>query len=293
MHKSTHRKGKILFRVLFLSILLISSFVVAQDSLKTRKVEGNGIVTERKAEPSPFRKVENNAFTVGERLVFDVRWSIFKAGEAVMAIPAYDSIKDRQCYQVAFDVNSIGFFNLIYKVRDRYATYIDVEGLFPWRFKQHLREGSYERDFSAEFDQLNHKAKTAKGEYDVPPDVHDIVSAFYFIRTLDFHDKRVGDRIRLQNFYRDSTYALDVKFLGRQKIETDAGTFNCIIVEPLVKEGGLFKHEGRIIIWLTDDERKIPVKVRSDIKVGAVESELREYSGIYGSIHAKVNGDDH
>jgi hypothetical protein len=92
----------------------------------------------------------------------------------------------------------------------------------------------------------------------------------------------------LQNFFKDTTYTLSVKFLGRQRIEVDAGTFDCIIVEPLMKEGGLFKSEGRVLIWLTDDERKIPVKVSTKVVIGSIESELREYSGISGLIRAKV-----
>ena len=92
----------------------------------------------------------------------------------------------------------------------------------------------------------------------------------------------------LQNFFKDTTYFLPVKFLGRQRIDVDAGTFDCIIVEPLMKEGGLFKSEGRVIIWLTDDERKIPVKVSTKVVIGSIDAELREYSGVNGPIRAKV-----
>jgi hypothetical protein len=79
-----------------------------------------------------------------------------------------------------------------------------------------------------------------------------------------------------------------VKFLGRQKIKVDAGEFNCIIVEPMVKEGGLFKAEGRILIWLSDDDLKIPVKVSTKVPIGSIDSELREYSGLRGELKAKV-----
>jgi hypothetical protein len=172
-------------------------------------------------------------------------------------------------------------------VRDRYETYIDVDGIFPWRFEQHIREGGYVRDFSAFFDQRKGKAKTSKGEYEIPPFVHDIVSAFYYTRTLDFSETKIGDRIHLQNFYKDKVYNLDVKFRGRETIEVPAGKFDCIIVEPLVKEGGLFKHDGDIIIWLTDDDLKMPVKVRTKIVIGHVEAMLSQYEGLAGELKAK------
>ena len=236
----------------------------------------------------PFREIPHSAFAEGERLVFDVGYSFITAGEAVMSIPKVDTMFGRSVYQILFTVNSTKTFSWIYKVDDRYETFLDVQGIFPWRFTQRVREGSYSRDFSAWFDQVNQIAYVGDKEYPIPPYVHDAVSAFYYVRTLDYSKTRVGERMSLQNFFKDTTYTLSVKFLGRQRIEVDAGTFDCIIVEPLMKEGGLFKSEGRVLIWLTDDERKIPVKVSTKVVIGSIESELREYSGISGLIRAKV-----
>jgi len=234
------------------------------------------------------RASRQNAFSTGERLVFDVGYGFITAGEAIMSVPRYDTVAGNQCFQVMFQVNSTPTFSWFYEVRDQYETYLDVEGIFPWRFEQHIKEGKYRRDFSAQFDQVNHLAKTTEGEFPIPSYVHDIVSAFYFARTLDFSKMRIGEKIHFQNFYKDSTYKLDVKFLGRQQIEVSAGTFNCLIVEPLAQEGGLFKSEGRALLWLSDDERKIPVKVSTKVIIGSIEAELREYSGINGELKARV-----
>src|SRR5258706_11634517 len=100
-----------------------------------------------------------------------------------------------------------------------------------------------------------------------------MMSAFYFARTIDYSNFKPGQKIHLQNFYKDSTYELDVKFRGRQTIEVEAGTFNCVVIEPLAKEGGLFKSEGRVYVWITDDDRKMPIRVSSKIPIGSVESE--------------------
>ncbi len=228
------------------------------------------------------------AFSVGERLVFDVGYAFVTAGEAVMSIPEYDTIAGNLCYKVQFEVNSTPSFSWIYEVRDRYETFLDVKGVFPWRFEQHVKEGSFRRDFEANFDQHSHIAYTSKGQFPIPPHVHDIVSAFYYVRTADFSHSRPGERIHLHNFYKDSTYSLDVKYIGRQTVEVKAGTFKCIIVEPMVKEGGLFKSEGRILIWLSDDERKIPVKVSTQVLIGSIDAELREYSGLSGPLTARI-----
>lgn len=251
-------------------------------------VTSNFFIAPQSSAPNKeFRVVENKAFKEGEKLTFDLNYGFVTAGIATMEIPRIKRISGRDAYHVTFEVNSVPSFDMFYKVRDRYETYIDVEGLFPWRFEQHIREGGYTRDFSAFFDQRKGIAKTSEGEYEIPLYVNDIMSAFYFARTFDYSSMKVNDIINLQNFYKDKVYNLDVRFLGKETIEVPAGKFDCFIVEPLVKEGGLFKHEGNIIIWLTDDELKLPVKVRTKIIVGYVEAKLTKYEGLAGKLTSK------
>lgn len=234
-----------------------------------------------------FRTLENNAFAVGEKLTFDVKYGFVTAGIATMQIPRMRRISGREAYHVTFEVNSVPSFDWIYKVRDRYETYIDAKGLFPWRFEQHIREGGYSRDFSAFFDQRKGKAKTSEGEYEIPKYVNDIVSAFYLARTFDYSKLKINDRIHLKNFYKDKVYDLDVRYLGKETVDVAAGTFDCIVVEPLVQEGGLFKSEGSIIVWLSDDALKIPVKVKTKVVIGSIDAELTGYEGLRGKLTSK------
>jgi hypothetical protein len=272
-----------------IAIAILTFAVAAQDTTNAPVRPPTAIATPDTV--SRFRFVENKAFGLGEKLVFDVSYGFLHAGEAVMSVTSIETVLTRPTYRITFDVQSTGAFQWIYKVRDHYETYMDIEGLFPWKFEQHIQEGGYRRDFTAVFDHAQGKAITAEGEFDIPAFVHDAVSAFYFTRTLDFSGQRPGYKYRLQNFYKDQTYPLDVKYLGRQTIEVDAGKFDCVIVEPLVKEGGLFKSEGRIIIWLSDDERKIPVKVSTKVLIGSIDAELKEYSGVVGPIRARYSDD--
>jgi len=234
-----------------------------------------------------FRTIENKAFKEGEKLTFDIKYGFVTAGIAVMEIPRIRRLSGRDVYHIVFEVNSVPSFDWIYKVRDRYETYLDVKGLFPWRFEQHIREGSFSRDFSAFFDQRKGIAKTSQGQYEVPLYVNDILSAFYIARTYDYSDMKVGDVIPMQNFYKDKVHDLNVKYLGKERITVDAGTFDCIVVEPLVQEGGLFKSEGSIVIWLTDDDLKVPVKVKTKVVVGSIDAELSKYEGLAGKLTSK------
>jgi hypothetical protein len=235
-----------------------------------------------------LRRLPNDAFRGGEYLRFSVKFGVISAGEAEIQVRDTVYHGRRSAHIIDFFLKSKPFFDAFYKVRDRYRTIIDAEGLFPWRFEQRVREGSYVREFDAEFDQLRHVATTSEGTYSIPPYVHDMMSAFYFARTVDYTNFTAGERIHLQNFYKDSTYQLDVRYRGKQVIQVDAGTFKCIVIEPLVREGGLFKSDGKIFIWITDDDRKLPVRVSTRVPIGTIESELVEYQGLSGPVQARI-----
>ncbi len=267
----------------FFLILLWLSWTV---SLFAGQQTGNDSLQQQY--PDTLRRIENKAFTAGEYLKFNVDYGFVTAGEAIIKTSKVQ-FNGRPCYRVDFQVDSKPFFDWIYKVRDRYSTIIDSAGLFPWRFEQHIREGNFSRDFIADFDQVHHYAHTTDRDHRIPPYVHDMLSAFFYARVVDFSSFKTGERLHLQNFYKDSTYQLDVKYRGKQECEVEAGTFNCVVVEPLAREGGLFKSDGKVTIWLTDDERKIPVRVSTKILIGSIDAELIEISGINGPIKSRID----
>jgi len=82
-------------------------------------------------------------------------------------------------------------------------------------------------------------------------------------------------------------YDLNVRYLGKERISVTAGTFDCIIVEPLVQEGGLFKSEGSIVVWLSDDKLRLPIKVKTKVVIGSIDAELTKYEGLAGKLTSK------
>lgn len=236
-----------------------------------------------------LRYVKNEAYGFGEKLEYKVGYKFITAGVGYFHIqPNAVQRNNRDCYDIRFQVKSLESLEWLYKVRDRYRTVLDVAGIFPWEFEQNVREGKYKKDFKAEFDQINNTAKAKNKTYKVPEYVHDIVSAFFYVRTMDLSSMKKGNVFYLNNFFEDTTNTLGVKIHGRETISVEAGKFKCIVIEPLVVQGGLFKNEGNIFIWVTDDDRKVPVKVATKILIGYVGADLTKFSGLRGSLDAKV-----
>ncbi len=271
-------KKSLILASAFLALVLITLLDARLDTLMANMYQAKSL-----------RYVPNEAFGYNEKLEYKVGYKFITAGTGFFHIQPNPVYKNgRECYDVRFEVKSLKSLEMLYKVRDRYRTILDVAGIFPWEFEQMIREGSYKRDAKAVFDQINNTA-TVKGQtYKTPEYVHDIVSAFFYVRTMDLSSMKNGHIFYLQNFFKDTTYTLGVKIHRRETIEVDAGKFKCIVIEPLVSSGGLFKSEGNIYIWVTDDDRKIPVRVATRILIGMVGADLTKYSGTRGPINAKI-----
>lgn len=230
-----------------------------------------------------LRTLVNNAFAVGEKLKYDIYYGPIAAGSATIEIPTYVYYAGRKCYKVEFSMRSAPFFDFFFKVRDYYYSLVDVKGLFPWKFEQHIREGGYRRDFTAWFDQCSHTATTSQGgPYAIKPYTQDAVSTFFYARTLDYDTLKVGAELHFSNFYENKVYPLNVRYLGKEDVQTKAGNFHCKVIEPIIVKGGLFKNTGKIVIWITDDSLKVPVKVKTDVIIGSVVAVLSGYSGLAG-----------
>jgi len=220
------------------------------------------------------RFVENDAFGVGEKLSFDIRYGFISAGSATMEVARLIEFEGRPCYQLVTHANSNSFFSTFYKVEDRVQSILDATGIYSWRFEKNLREGSYRSDRLFVFDQRNQRVTGPKDTVSVPPFVQDALSTLFYVRTQPLE---VGKSIWLDNFVDGKQYRLEVKIEGRETVTVAAGTFDCLVVEPITQSVGLFKHEGRLRVWLTDDRLRMPVLMKSKIVVGSITAELTDY----------------
>lgn len=214
-------------------------------------------------------------FGSGEHLRFSIDYGIINAGGATMEVLEPRRIMGRMCFDIRTEAKSNGFFSKIYKVWDRAQTFVDVETVLPWRFEKHLREGGYKKDLVIKFDPERGFARYENGdEVVISPWTQDELSAFYYLRTLPLE---VGRDVFIDNHTNRKNYPLKVIVHRRETVEVSAGTFDCWVIEPVIREGGIFTAKGTLTIWLTADEYRMPVQMRTKIVVGAITASLQEY----------------
>jgi LysM repeat protein len=218
----------------------------------------------------------NKAFAPGEKLLFSVEYFGISAGYATLAVHDGPEMYGREIYHIIATARTHPAFEWIFKVRDRIESFFDAQSLFPWRYEKHLREGNYSNDSSIIYDQIQGKVIKDKGRtiIEAPPLVQDVLSVFYYYRTLDIE---IGETLSIPVVADNGKYYdVLVKAIRRETVSVPAGKFDCIVVEPYMEFEGVFQHKGKIFIWLTDDKRKVPVLIKSGIIIGTIDIILRD-----------------
>jgi hypothetical protein len=229
------------------------------------------------APPPPARPELPEAlpFGPGEHLEFSIDYGFINAGGATMAVERTRSVSGRECLDIRTEAKSNAVFSKIYKVWDRAQTFLELDTLLPRRFEKHLREGSYRKDAVVKFDREEHFARYENGdEIVIHPWAQDELSAFYYVRMLPLE---VGREVFIDNHANRKNYPLKVIVHRRETVEVGAGKFDCLVIEPVIREGGIFSAKGTLTIWITDDERRIPVKMTTKVVVGSISASLQKY----------------
>ncbi len=209
-----------------------------------------------------------------ERLEYDVRWLGIKAGESSLEVTRTG--EDR--ITIISTAVSEGWVDIIYPIRDRAVSVIGTgSGWRPVNYHLKTREGKKRKDREVVFDGAGGKAlyidhlKGTEKEHELPEEIYDPLSAFYVVR---WYDLVVGASVYVPMFDSKRVWDVEVKVLRKERIEVPAGTFDTVLIQPLMKSDGIFSRKGKMYIWLTDDEKRIPVRLKSKVKIGSVYAEL-------------------
>ena len=214
-------------------------------------------------------------FGPGEKLKFSVDYGIINAGGATMEVKGLRTVMGHPCLDIRTVAKSNGFFSAFYKVWDRAETFLEPETLLPWRFEKKLREGGFRRDVLVKYDRNRDFALYENGDsVSIHPHVQDELSSFYFVRALDLE---VGKDVYIDSHSGRKNYPLRVIVHGRETVEVPAGKFDCLVIEPVMAEDGIFTAKGTLKIYVTDDARRIPVLLKTKVIVGSINVSLTDF----------------
>ena len=267
-----------------ISVISIASLLMLSLTANAQEVESDKPMAETDFQ---YRKVENKAFKDGEFLKYKLAYGFMNAGEATLEVKKVKrKIQGREILHIVGRGYSISAFDWFFKVRDKYETYLDEEGIFPWLFVRRIEEGGYKKEQDYKFYQNQERVEHVQKEleYEVPHGVQDMISSFYYARTIDFTDAKKNQVYQFDSFVDGEVYPIKIKYVGTKNIRVNAGKFECMVFHPVVQEGRIFKKDDDVTVYITNDENKIPVLARAKILVGSVRMELIDYKNLANPI---------
>jgi hypothetical protein len=212
---------------------------------------------------------------IPEKLVYDLSWTGIPVGTAEQEIS-----DQGETVKIVSFARSNDWLSTFFPVDDRTETVLDKEGPFPGRprvFKMLFKEGRRVRDREIRFHPQEMNAQFLdheKGEQvqvPVEPETFDIYSSFYYVRHQPL---KLGSSIYINVLDSKKLHRIEIRVLRRERIKVPAGEFDTLVIEPMVKPQGVFEGKRGLYIWLTDDERRIPVKAQTKVTVGSVTAVL-------------------
>ena len=232
------------------------------------------------AQELPLQK--EPVFKAGEVLEYKLKYGFITAAEATIKVLNSDlKFDNKPTYQLVVDAKTSGTFDVFYKIRDHYDSYIDKKDLTPYFYQENVREASYKRQDKARFSQDAKKVVSNRGTFTTPTtQTFDLVSAYYFSRSLDISKLKIGEQFKLNYFLGDKIQQLEIKYVGKEVVKSKLGNIRCLKFSPSIDPGRIFRKDSNLYLWITDDGNRVPVKAQVEIIVGAVTMEIKSAAGL-------------
>ena len=227
--------------------------------------------------------IRNYAFQSGEQISFTVFYNVIglyvNAGTANFSVNA-EKLNNEPVYHLVGEGSSNSRYDWIFKVRDKYESYIDTSNLQPIKFIRNVNEGGYKINENVSFNRQANTATSEKGTVKVPNCIQDVLSAIYYARNINFEKYKPEDKIPFTMFLDNEIFNLYIKYMGRETIKTRYGTFRAIKFKPLLVKGTLFEGGEKMTVWVSDDANHVPLRIESPIVVGSVKVDMMGYKNL-------------
>jgi len=228
----------------------------------------------------------NLAFKDGEWLRFKMSYSNFlNAGFSTIEVKEI-TYKKKEAFHIIGKGKSTGLVGLFFKVRDNYQSYLYKKTLKPFLFIRKINEGGYTKNKEITFDHdakeatvKNYKHNTIK-KYPISDGIQDMLSSLYYLRNQNLSKLTIGEEIELKLFFDQEINNFKLRFLGKEITKTKFGKVKTLKFRPVVQAGRVFKAQESVTVWVTDDENKIPIKIKAALAVGSLRADLVSFKGL-------------
>jgi hypothetical protein len=234
------------------------------------------------------------SYNVGEKVSYSISYGLISAGVGNLELTG-EILNGKTVMHSKLTAKTTGMAEAIFKLLDIYESYIDPETELPVKSIRNIREGRYRKYNEVLFD---HKTRSDSsilnsdltGIHIAPPQIHDILSCFYYFRNQILPNKsnlKEGEIITIMTWFCDELYPIRLKYVGTDYVHTKVGKINCYKYNPVTETGRLFKTEEDVTFWFSADKNYLPVKIRFDIFVGAFSVEMLSYEGLMYPLETK------
>ena len=230
-----------------------------------------------------FCGIRNNSFSINENISYVVFYNalgIFVNAGSARFTTSLTKVSNKTAYHLVGTGTTNSKYDWIFKVRDRYESYIDTATLKPYKFVRSIEEGGFKKYENVTFNQNTNTAITNDGVFKVPNCVQDVLSSIYYARNIDFKKYKIGDKIPFSMFIDNEVFNMYIRYLGTETIKTRYGKFNTYKFKPLLVKGTIFEGGEKMTVWVTQDQNKVPVRIESPITIGSVKVDLMGYQNL-------------
>jgi hypothetical protein len=226
------------------------------------------------------RDINNSAYQANEELNYRVHYGALNAAVVQMSVSKPMVVHEREAYNLKIEGQTLSSFSWMYKVRDKFESWVDAKSHTPLRYSKTVREDAY---FHQDVAIYNHKEKWLKnkeGKIKITDHTMDVAAAIYYMRTFEYKNKPEGYKFPMDIYIDNKLYNLSVTYAGKDVIDSDLGKVSCIKLKPQLVVERVFKDENAMTVWVSDDENHIPVRIQTDIYVGSLKVDLTSYKNL-------------
>ena len=226
------------------------------------------------------RRPEKDPFRVGEKVTLEVSYFGVVGGDMTIETRNFVNVNGHKSYTFAGTAHSTSVFAMFYAVDDWFETFVDYDTLLPASYSLHVKESKQLRETRTIFDHQAHSAKywdkkineekkleETQNTWQIPSYVQNVFTAGYYIRNFQLTP---GKKIQFRVAHENENLVISYDVLRRERITTPAGEFDTVVLKPVIALDGVFKPVGDIFVWLTDDDRKLIVRMEGKIKIGTI-----------------------